>query len=496
MTFHISQAYALRGNQEAQGAINWRDPLTRQNALDLVRELVGRVESGQLRYIGHGSRGEDAAALQYILNAVGDGDPLVIDGVFGAGNAKLSSERLRDVQRALGERSTPYQARGEPAPQREFEAAGINNFLGLASHLGTSASPLQLGLERPEPRAGERDRLRAGWREQFPTMTRAAGAADAPVGGDDREVDAPDPRLNVPAGPIPIRDEASAVSAIAALPAEDGPAREDVLRRLGIAARASAEGVNNAEVVRGGVAALTAGEPLDATRRIVDFLRANPGIANDDPLLQALRATPVWENSRGVVLSSQFDRTNVTAEAWGILAGPRPQQQGTPEYSQWDMLRTLQVNTVLRDHPDQAVATLTARVNELGPESAASLLARAHGELPATRAQATPTQLARAAAVHEVLRSVFAQDGVDGGDMRRYEFFRALAAQENPVWVTMPREAYDPLMERIYATSTGSWFTRGDRYVKDLRDNINERRRVFNGEPEPYVRGGGFFPLG
>ena len=498
MTFSISQAYALRTDRDAQAGINWHDPQTRQNALDLVRELVARVESGQLRYIGHGSRGEDAAALQYILNAVGDGDPLVVDGVFGAGNAKLSSERLRAVQQALGERSTPYQARGEQVPQREFEAAGINNFLGLAAHLGTTASPLQLGLERPEPRPGERQRLREGWREQFPSMTRAAGAdAGPPVVAGDAVVD---PRLDQPAGPTPIRDEATALSAMAALPAEAGPAREDVLRRLGIAARAPAEGVDNAGVVRGGVAALTAGEPLEATRRIVDFLNANSGIAGDDPLLQALRQTPVWANARGVVLSPQFERAGVTAETWGVLAGPRPAQRNSPEYGQWDMLRTLQVNAVLRDHPDQAVATLTARVNELGPAEAASMLARAHGDVPATRAQASPTQLARWGVVHQVLSGVFAQEGVGGGDMRRYEFFRALATQQNPVWVTMPREEYDPVMARIYDTSTGSWLHRGERYVKDLRDDLDRRRRVFNGEPSevpsPYLRGGGLFPLG
>jgi hypothetical protein len=74
VTFQISAAAALIRNREAQGSIDWRSRETRQNALDLAQALAARMERRELRDSGFGSRGENAAALHYILNAAADND--------------------------------------------------------------------------------------------------------------------------------------------------------------------------------------------------------------------------------------------------------------------------------------------------------------------------------------------------------------------------------------------------------------------------------------
>lgn len=515
MTFTISQAAALatRENRASQADIDWSSPEVRQNGVDLLRELVAKVRSGELRYIGQGSQGPETAAFQYALMAASGGQQrITIDGIFGSRTSHQSTDLLAAVQNAVGERSTKYQGTGP-------EAAGINTFVAMHNRMmAADASPLQLGVTPPAVAPGQRQRERTERLAQYDQLA----AAPVPAAEPDAERFAPGVAPLV-AAPAPITDEASARAAILAV--SDAPAeqRAEVLKRLGIAGRAPADGVDNAAVVRGTVAGLTEGDVGTSTRRVADYLGANEG-QNNDAVLAALRASPQWPAVRSFAASQSFDGTGVSASTWNILAGPRPAANApAAEQRDWNLLRLGAVNENIgarqplsRDDlyviaragsPESmrfltngsqadAIAAVRARVDELPPDAAAKLIADIHG--PATGELTEELQRRRAIA-YGVVHGVFDQEGV--GDTARYAFFSALAGANNPTLVTMPPAEFTPMWDRVYSSSTGSWFHRGERYVGDIGDDLTTRRRAVHGDPAPAtrtrnLRGGGYFPQG
>ncbi len=444
-------------------AHDYASPEVQQQALAIALELDERLggRGGSARYLGPGATGDEVMAFDFLVRAA----------------------RRRDDSRPLDRAFT--QAMARDAIQTEIGigarvdsgVVGTEITGGLAHHFATGAEPLRTGLQRPrarttaeglemmrqrrERRDAVRQAIHEGRYAPAPVVTQRQGEAQAPV-----EPQEP-PRPVVTVESLLADPALTAPQVVDFVTANKGAPAAELLR--GIRERRGSEALLTAAVRYAGenerykqldpatLSALTGGAQLTPLT-----LGANAG----DPqsynaawhLLRAehVRRTPP---ERLVPYDVRYAVTSMPADGPAIVA----LTSGVP---------------ALRE---AVLAQLHESISGGRPEQAIAFLRRVQETPWAAPMRVVPSPLAQ-----QLTGELFGRSMLHDQRVRLYQALVAPAeggATMHPLVLTMPWSVYDPLAERVRASSD-YW---GPLATRELRTTVTAARDAWWEQNRPRV---------